>query len=52
MITYLFPAHAGVIPLIMKKILLNFTIPRTRGGDPHMITYATVTALYSPHTRG
>ena len=52
MLFYLFPAHAGVIPILEAVLRIALSIPRTRGGDPtSREKYATLRP-YSPHTRG
>ena len=48
----LFPAHAGVIPLIVQSEPQFFAFPRTRGGDPKFHDYFTSCLPFSPHTRG
>ena len=47
-----FPAHAGVIPLVLNIIYLSEGIPRTRGGDPEFDRCRFTALGYSPHTRG
>ena len=48
----LFPAHAGVIPILelLRKELGTF--PRTRGGDPEVWFITLTYDDFSPHTRG
>ena len=50
----LFPAYAGVIPRcldIAERLFCAF--PRIRGGDPmHVLGLLSVSANFSPHTRG
>ena len=48
----LFPAHAGVIPMIHSYYGIWDTFPRTRGGDPAPMISATAIINFSPHTRG
>ena len=48
----LFPAHAGVIPLIVQNEPQFFAFPRTRGGDPVSFTFWSRLNRFSPHTRG
>ena len=48
----LFPAHAGVIPLIVQNEPQFFAFPRTRGGDPLHGFVADGHIPFSPHTRG
>ena len=48
----LFPAHAGVIPMAQKHFHEPDAFPRTRGGDPQIITKGKAGVIFSPHTRG
>ncbi len=52
MITYLFPARAGVIPVLLRCSYAYASIPRTRGGDPLLGLLIYSHTLYSPHARG
>ena len=52
MITYLFPARAGVIPALKDRAGHESAIPRTRGGDPYVYAPVPVFDVYSPHARG
>ena len=49
---YLFPAHAGVIPISGASMGLASTFPRTRGGDPYENADYEKDLNFSPHTRG
>ena len=49
---FLFPAHAGVIPLKRMSGAPEKSIPRTRGGDPERLKKILECGYYSPHTRG
>ena len=48
----LFPAYAGVIPLIVQNEPQFFAFPRIRGGDPSEGVAAPGALAFSPHTRG
>ena len=48
----LFPAHAGVIPLLVCVVMAYTTFPRTRGGDPSRRFLDVLQNGFSPHTRG
>ena len=48
----LFPAHAGVILEQSDELAVEFSFPRTRGGDPRGQLGHVLAALFSPHTRG
>lgn len=48
----LFPAYAGVIPLLLFQPFLVSTFPRIRGGDPDKLRPYGVRRCFSPHTRG
>ena len=48
----LFPAHAGVIPFILRHLGQRSTFPRTRGGDPIEQVQKWLEDAFSPHTRG
>ena len=48
----LFPAHAGVILLIVLVCLCALAFPRTRGGDPFINRDFGKVSDFSPHTRG
>ena len=49
---YVFPAHAGVIPLkeLRKSTYVSFS--RTRGGDPSNRVFVVFLTVFFPHTRG
>ena len=48
----LFPAYAGVIPIILALAIINQAFPRIRGGDPRNANNANHRDIFSPHTRG
>ena len=48
----LFPAYAGVIPVVLDELKCLYAFPRIRGGDPIVFENKTATAGFSPHTRG
>ena len=48
----LFPAHAGVIPLILLVYSAIDSFPRIRGGDPFCGMTFSPAPSFSPHTRG
>ena len=48
----LFPACAGVIPVIGAALLALEPFPRTRGGDPYQYKAAVAETGFSPHMRG
>ena len=48
----LFPAHAGVILLLLKRHSGSASFPRTRGGDPSRDFMLNAFLIFSPHTRG
>ena len=48
----LFPAYAGVIPVVSFEDLVEITLPRIRGGDPLWPHTTAVIPISSPHTRG
>ena len=48
----LFPAYAGVIPVMRRRSFAVLTFPRIRGGDPHTDKGAISLHTFSPHTRG
>ena len=52
MTQYVFPAHAGVIPLQAGLYPPHSCFPRTRGGDPTYTQIKKHTYKFSPHTRG
>ena len=52
LVSWLFPAHAGVILAGLALIALLLSIPRTRGGDPVTRNDRRKNQSYSPHTRG
>ena len=47
-----FPAHAGVFLHTHHIFLLPDSIPRSRGGVSHFISFTMLLLLYSPLTRG
>ena len=47
-----FPAHAGVIPLLTCYVLQNRRFSRTRGGDPTQDISSAAIVTFFPHTRG
>lgn len=48
----LFPAHAGVIPLMLMSPPIQSAFPRIRGGDPGTRVLMLSSVNFSPHTRG
>ena len=48
----LFPAHAGVIPSLIRSVPSWDAFPRTRGGDPVRAPLFHKLGHFSPHTRG
>ena len=48
----LFPAQAGVIPLMRGQRMKSISFPRTGGGDP--VSFKAISRKYgfSPHRRG
>ena len=48
----LFPAHAGVIPIMSMIGTGANAFPRTRGGDPKGYRDGKEEGDFSPHTRG
>ena len=47
---WLFPAHAGVIPVYRQKIATRYSFPRTCGGDPHeRLQQSILAALFPAH---
>ena len=46
------PAHAGVYLGLLHLLPSRNGLPRTRGGLPHVDTWAVVSDLFAPHTRG
>ena len=47
-----FPASAGVIPLLRPDSCLPKRFPRIRGGDPLVAAKAEDACRFSPHPRG
>ena len=48
----LFPAYAGVIPVVCWGLMLCSAFPRIRGGDPPLPERGEPLTNFSPHTRG
>ena len=48
----LFPACAGVIPLLLQAVLKCLTFPRMCGGDPRNTAVSRIAYGFSPHVRG
>ena len=48
----LFPAYAGVIPILTTFDSGKLTFPRIRGGDPQYYELGQQKPFFSPHTRG
>ena len=48
----LFPAYAGVIPLLIVLVACHLAFPRIRGGDPTRMHRKGEPKCFSPHTRG
>ena len=49
---FLFPAHAGVIPVVLLQVEQSSAFPRTCGGDPASIKAIELKFGFSPHMRG
>ena len=47
-----FPAHAGMSPDRDLAELQTLGFPRTRGDEPVSLRWGTISAVFSPHTRG
>ena len=47
-----FPAHAGVFPLVILCLQLNDGLPRARGGVPMSLLAHSSGMMSSPRTRG
>ena len=47
-----FPARAGVIPMLVSYIALACGLSRTSGGDPTMTVGMGVAVASFPHERG
>ena len=48
----LFPAYAGVIPVVYSYHCETDAFPRICGGDPYVAGYVTKKLYFSPHMRG
>ena len=48
----LFPAHAGVILILLRHAFKGFSFPRTCGGDPMALCRQLRQKAFSPHMRG
>ena len=48
----LFPACAGVIPLLGSSVWRSTTFPRMCGGDPRFHNLTDTKKSFSPHVRG
>ena len=48
----LFPAYAGVIPVLCPGLIFFPAFPRIRGGDPMFNPKKVYSGRFSPHTRG
>ena len=48
----LFPAYAGVIPVLSEMMTSQIAFPRIRGGDPQKSMLEQMGYNFSPHTRG
>ena len=48
----LFPAHAGVFPMVTRSRASLHPLPRARGGVPRSIWLIVVSPFSSPRTRG
>ena len=48
----MFPAGAGVILRMERKVDNSFYVPRRRGGDPIIIFYSLMQYACSPQARG
>ena len=48
----LFPAYAGVIPVVLDELKCLYAFPRIRGGDPGISGPQRSGPHFSPHTRG
>ena len=49
---YVFPAHAGMIPVRCTGFDGAQRVPRTRGDDPELCNLLIPLVSCSPHTRG
>ena len=49
---FLFPAYAGVIPMLLEDYRVDVAFPRIRGGDPCLLLPCCHSLYFSPHTRG
>ena len=52
MLTYVFPAPAGVIPNPYTTTSTSIGFPRTCGGDPVHLYLRFFSVWFSPHLRG
>ena len=50
-LVWVFPAHAGVIHLIVSKKTSSLCFSRTRGSDPSCSTVTSSNSEFFPHTR-
>ena len=48
----LFPTHVGVSPPMMFKVVIDISLPHTRGGVPHYASNSLKIHDSSPHTWG
>ena len=48
----LFPAYAGVIPMMLNMTEADYAFPRLRGGDPYRGRKRNEHGSFSPPTRG
>ena len=51
-VSNVFPAHAGVIPQMLRTTMWHFGFSRTRGGDPTISWIVLISGEFFPHTRG
>ena len=47
-----FPAYAGMIPIVTMLPVQQLSVPRIRGDDPLATSAADAEHMCSPHTRG
>ena len=48
----MFPAYAGMIPVVIDDFNIIGSVPRIRGDDPDTGSDAARKVVCSPHTRG
>ena len=50
--TRVFPAYAGMIPILLRARMSIARVPRIRGDDPGTVITYEPEQMCSPHTRG